>query len=291
MLHRALPLVLALSAAGCAAGTEEPGSVGYVLLDREARAAGRLSQGEWDDAPVLPVALDTAEAVAFSSSAGRSLFELRPGMLAHVHGAAGAVEWLHMREDVSDERILVYGTREAAADLAQRVAGRLEGGHDGVFTVSAPDIFDRGSFLGAPDGVLEVAPEPVVQAAQGAGRAGGEKGTSFGAMGAMRALRAVPALPGDEGVRQAMLVGVYMSEGNALILDAAGGFELDDACSGELVGHGRYHTDGDRVVLDGEAASTVLALEAGALRDPEGGRFAPLIPPEEAGAVEPGGEP
>ncbi len=37
MLHRSLPLVVALAAAGCAPGTEEPGSVGYVLLDREAR--------------------------------------------------------------------------------------------------------------------------------------------------------------------------------------------------------------------------------------------------------------
>jgi hypothetical protein len=269
MVHRALPLVLALAAAGCAAGTEEPGAVGYVLLDREARAAGRLSQGDWEGAPLLPVALDTADTVAFSSSAGRTVFELRPGMLAHVHGAGGAIEWLRMREDVSDERLVVYGPREAAAELAQRVAGRVEGGHDGAFTVSAPDIFDRGSFLGPPDGILEVAPEPVVEA-RGAGQAGLQKAAILGAL---------PVLPDGEGVREAQLVGVYTSGGNALILDAAGGFELADACSGDVLGQGRYHTDGDRVVLDGEETPMVLALEGGALHAADGGRFTPLIPP------------
>jgi hypothetical protein len=280
MIERALPLVLVLSAAGCAAGAEDPASVGYVLLDREARATGRLSQGDWEGAPLLPVALDTADSVAFSSSTGRTVFELRPGMLAHVHGAGGAVEWLRMREDVSDERLLVVGPREAAADLAHRVAGKLEGGHDGIFTVSAPDIFDRGSFLAPPDGVLEVVPEPVV-AAQGGGP---------GSLGA------VPMLPANEGegLGQASLVGIYTGEGSVLILDAAGGFELDDPCSGDVLGAGRYRTDGERVVLDRAGTSRVLSLEGGALFDPEGARLTPLIPPvvEEAPrALDPEGEP
>src|SRR6185369_8099799 len=101
----------------------------------------------------LPVGLDTAEPVAFSSSAGRELFELRAGMLAHVHGAAGAIEWLRLHDDVSDDRLRVRGSREAAVDLARRVAGRVEGGEGGAFTIVAPDVFDRSSFLRPPDGI------------------------------------------------------------------------------------------------------------------------------------------
>jgi hypothetical protein len=248
--------------------------VGYVLLDRDARAAGHLSQGDWQGAPVLPVALDATEPVAFSSSAGRTVFDLRPGVLAHVHGAAGAVEWLRVRNDVSDERLQVYGPHDAAADLAHRLAGRLEGGKDGLFTVSAPDILDRGSFLQPPDGIVEVVPEPVVEAT-GLGKAGIEGRSLLGA-GAADQL-AVPA-PGGEGAGLAALVGVYASGGSALILDAAGGFEMADLCSGDETSRGRYHTDGDRIVLDAETPM-VLAIEDGALRDAAGGRFAPVAPP------------
>src|SRR4051812_7822385 len=98
---------LALPLAGCAAGTEAPDEVGYVLLDHEAQAAGRLSQRDWEGAPLLPVALDATAPVAFSARAGRTVFELRPRMLAWIHGAAGAIEWLRLRDDVSEDRLRV----------------------------------------------------------------------------------------------------------------------------------------------------------------------------------------
>src|SRR5262245_8237343 len=103
---RQCALLLLLASAGCAAASEPSGAVGYVLLDDGARSAGKLAQGDWSDAPLLPVALDATEPVSFASRSGRSVFDLRPGMLAHVHGAGGAIEWLRVGEDVRDDRIL-----------------------------------------------------------------------------------------------------------------------------------------------------------------------------------------
>ena len=280
MFPRSALLALALAAAagstGCAAGAEGPDVVGYVLLDRDARAVGRLSQSDWQGSPVLPVALDAAEPVAFASPTGRTVFDLRPGMLAHVHGAAGSVDWLHVGDDMSPDRLRVYGSQESATDLARRLAGNVEGGADGLWTVTAPGILDRASFLQPPDGVVEVAPDAQLAAAPKIAR--------------QAILGPVGALPQGEaeGVRQAMVVGVYTSGQRALFLDASGGFSLEDACSGDVLGRGRFRTDGDHVVLDSDAAPMVLAWDAGELRDPGGGRFAPLL---DAAASDQGGEP
>src|SRR5260221_9349759 len=77
-------------AAGCAAGDQAADAVGYVLLDREAQASGRLSHGGWSGAPILPVALDVTEPAAFSSAAGRGLVDLPPRVGGWVGGAGGA---------------------------------------------------------------------------------------------------------------------------------------------------------------------------------------------------------
>src|SRR5512143_1024799 len=158
MFSRSAVVVIALAAAGCAVGTEAPDAVGYVLLDRDARVSGKLSQGSWEGAPVLPVALDVAAPVAFASNAGRSVFNIEPGMLTWVHGEGGALEQLRLNEDVSEDSLRVYGSREAAQALAQQLAAEVKGGSDGVFTVVAPDLLARGSFMNAPASVVEVAP-------------------------------------------------------------------------------------------------------------------------------------
>jgi hypothetical protein len=279
MIQRSAFLALAVMAAapatgGCAAGTEGPDVVGYVLLDRDARAVGHLAQADWQGSPVLPVALDAAEPVAFESPTGRTLFDLRPGMLAHVHGAAGSVDWLRVGDDMSPDRLRVYGSKDSASDLARRLAGSVEGGGDGLWTVAATGILDRASFLQAPDGVVEVVPDAQLAAAPA------PKIARHAVLGP------VGALPQGEmeGVRQAMVVGVYTSGQRALFLDASGGFSLEDACSGDVLGHGRFRTEDDHVVLDSDAAPMVLAWDAGELRDPGGGRFAPLVDAASAAA-------
>lgn len=283
-LHRGASWVLALAAAGCTAGTEEPGAVGIVLLDREARAAGQLSHEGWHGAPALPVSLDAGEPVAFSSPAGRVVFDLRPGAIAYLHGAGGAIEWLRLGEDVGADRLRVHATKEVAADLAKRLAGRVESGADGVFTITAPDLFERASFLEAPAGITDVVPDYL-----GAMQKGDRSSGSF----AIPDLERVAALPegASEAARQAMLVGVYTAGNDAIILDADGGFTLEDACSGDPIDRGRYHTEGDRIVLGVSRSERVLIWDSGGLRDPAGVRFAPLMPPEPKAALEEGGEP
>jgi hypothetical protein len=275
--------LLALGGAtGCTAGTDEPGAVGYVMLDQEARAAGALSQDTWAGSPLLPVGLDATEQVTFASPAGRTVFEPRPDALAYVHGRGGSIEWLRLGADVGEDRLRVYGTKEAAAQLAQRLVGRVEGGGDGLWTIVAPDILARGSFLRVPDGITEVAPERTLSA----------RSLELSGMEKMAVLGPAAPLPEGEpeAVRQAAVVGVYASGQSALVLDADGGFSLEDACSGDVVGRGRFRTEGDRIVLSGEAMTTVYTWEGGALRDAGGARFAPLTAPDAAPA-EQGGEP
>lgn len=285
MRARCAALVLALAAAGCTAGTEEPGAVGYVLLDQEARSSGQLAQDTWAGSPVLPVALDATEPVAFSSAAGRTVFDLRPGALAYVHGRGGSIEWLRVGSDVGGDKLRVYGTKEAAEQLARRVAGRVVEGADGRWTIEAPEIFERVSFLKVPDGIAEIVPdrngaEPVVGARLG-DAPGVEKLAVLG--------NALPQAEG-EGARQAAVVGVYTLGNNALVLDAAGTFSLEDACSGEVIGSGGYRVDAERVMLEGDRDGLVLAWENGSLRHPDGQRYAPLIV-QESPAKESGGEP
>lgn len=255
---------LGLGAAGCTAATEAREDVGFVLLDREAQAAGSLSHGDWEGRPMLPVALEVSEKVTFTSSAGASSFSLRPGTLAWVHGPGGAIEWMRVGEDVSEDRLRVYASRDAADELAQRLAGEVKGGGDGLWTVSAPDVFERGSFLAVPAGVQEIAPDPRIDV-KGAGKFGLDQ----------------LALPSDlpEAARQLTLVGLYTAEGQTLFLDSAGGFSLEDGCSGEPSSTGRWRADGQRVILESSEGKTVLAYDStqGDLHDPSGRRFASAL--------------
>lgn len=278
MLSRSIPVLVALGAAactlGCSVGTEGPGSLGYVLLDPDARAAGTLTQDQWSGAPVLPVALDVSEPVAFASSAGRTVFDLRAGSLAWIHGAGGAVEWLDVGGDVGPDRLIVYAGRESADKLAARLAGQVVSGEGGRFTIQAPEIFERASFMSAPDGVVEIVPYPAKDAPIADGRG----------------LDLSSPLPGGASAAMAALVGVYVSGSRAVVLDAMGMFSIEDACSGEVTGRGRFRIDGDRVVLGSDSAEDLdVTVEGGALRFPNGSRFAPL--PAADAAAEPGGAP
>ncbi len=268
--------LMAAPAAGCAVATEAPDAVGYVLLDHEAQAAGKLSQGTWAGAPVLPVALEVGEPVAFAATDGRGRLsiDLRPGMLAWIHGAGGAVEWRAVGDDVSGDRLRVHGTREAAVDLAQRVAGELVGPADTsgeVWTIAAPGVLDRGSFLAAPAGVTEVAPDPRLDLGSSA-RPQVLADTSAG-------------MP--EAARQALWVGLYTAGDRTLFLDAAGGFSLAEGCFLTTVDHGRWHPEGDHVVLDGADGARVLDYEptAGDLRGQDGERFSSALMDSAAAAM------
>jgi hypothetical protein len=250
---------LALLTASCAAGTEAPDAVGYVLLDRDAAQAGRLAHGGWDGAPVLPVALDLSQPVTFSSDRGRTTIELRSGMLAWVHGAGAAVEWRTLHDEVRDDRLRVRASADAAAALARSLAGEVVGPVDGdasLWTVAAPNVFDRASFLQPPEGVLEALPEPLLD------------------------LAAPVFLPGAV-VGRAAFVGLYTAGDRVLILDAAGGFTLGRACDDDAapVTAGRWHVDDASVVLVSNRESLSLDYDPkdGTLREVGGERFSSAL--------------
>src|SRR5258706_15956794 len=93
-------LLLWLSlAAGCTPPSAS--SLGYLLLDRDTRAAGiEVATGGWQGAPVLPLALSPQDRVELVTRGGRLPIALRAGALAWVRG--GAIEW---RADFDVERL------------------------------------------------------------------------------------------------------------------------------------------------------------------------------------------
>ena len=87
--------VLAVSCAACAAPTETAPTAGYVLLDRDARAAGTLTVGGFRSSPRLPVVADGTDKVEFTArdEAPRAIL-WQAQKLAYVHGASAEIEWI-----------------------------------------------------------------------------------------------------------------------------------------------------------------------------------------------------
>lgn len=83
-----------------------------------------------------------------------------------------------------------------------------------------------------------------------------------------------------EAVRAARLVGLYTAGERALFLDAAGGFTIEESCGGGApVDHGRWHTQGDQLVLDDADGSRVLGYDPvlGELSEADGARFSSAL--------------
>jgi len=269
-------LLIAALSTGCTQSTEAPGSTGYVLLDRAARGVTTVAQDGWQGAPVLPVALDTGEPLTVRGPSGERSVELKPGMLAHVKGEAGEIEWLEIGESIRDDRLLVHGTGTAASELATWIGGESEARSDGLWDVTADDILDRVSFLNPPAGVLEVMPDQSLVA--------DDLLPSSLVRSSILAQGVIPADAARDAGRpvgsiEAELVGVYTSATRMLWLDAAGGFSMEDRCSGEVLGAGLFFAVDDRVVLQsGERAPVVLGRDRDRLIEPGGAELAPLLP-------------
>src|SRR5437899_2332311 len=121
---------------GCAAPFGPSTNVAYVLLDRDARAAGTLTVGGWRGAPRLPVSAEVGEVVVFagsdghvsgrtSPSDGARTIELRSQMLAYLRGAAGDVEWVDVGSAARSDSLLLESDDAAAEALARTVGGRV----------------------------------------------------------------------------------------------------------------------------------------------------------------------
>ncbi|WP_437590218.1 hypothetical protein [Sorangium sp. So ce1000] len=283
-----LPLCPALLSAGCAQPIDAPDATAYVLLDPAARARWTVASDGWQGAPVLPVALDVQEPAVLRGPERAKPIALRGGMLAHVRGAEGEVRWLALGDEARDDRLTLDASEAAAAALAALVGGEIAARRDGLWTLTAPDLLERGSFLEPPEGVFEVL--PYLQ------RDPGEPAAFVpsAAQDALDALAAVPAAAGgsargalEPGSAEAELVGLYAAGPRTLLLDASGGFTLEDRCTGEVVASGAYSAAGDRVVLRSVgAAPIVLGRHQDRLTQPGWAAFAPLAP-EPSGRGEP----
>ncbi|WP_437967921.1 hypothetical protein WMF04_00870 [Sorangium sp. So ce260] len=279
-LFLAFPLLCpALLAAGCAQSTDAPGATAYVLLDPAARARWTVASDGWQGAPILPVALDVEEPALLRGPERAELLPLRGGMLAHVRGAEGEVRWLAVGEEARDDRLTLHASEAAAAALAALVGGEISARRDGLWTLTAPDLLERGSFLEPPAGVLEALPDTP--------RAPGDPAafTPSAAQDALDALAAVPApgggAPGaaEPGSAEAALVGLYAAGTRTLLLDASGGFTIEDGCTGEVLATGTYAAAAERVMLRAAgAAPIVLGRDQERLVHPEWAGFAPLAP-------------
>lgn len=245
--------------AGCGGQAISP--PGYLLLDKDAREAGlTVEVGGWSGAPLLPLQLKTDETVTLLSAGGRVPIVLRPSQLAWVRGARAGVDFTEVKED----RLTVDGTDAAVRLLADMLGGEAGVRADGRWDVRASDIYERASFMTEPAGVRDVEP------------------ATLGAATAQRSAF-VPATGGAHrpelvvgGGSAASAVGVYVTAGRVLILDAEGGFSLE-GCNGSDRVAGRVTVEDGLVRLatgDGELA--VLTLAGDTLRDPAGAVYSPI---------------
>ncbi|WP_437609832.1 hypothetical protein WMF20_00890 [Sorangium sp. So ce834] len=291
--RRGLFLVLSLLgpaplSAGCARPIDAPDGTAYVLLDPAARARWTVESDGWRGAPVLPVALDAAEPALLRGPGGAEVLELRGGMLAHVRGGGGEVRWLAVGEEARDDRLTVRASEAAAAALAALVDGEITARRDGLWTLAAPDLLERGSFLEPPAGVIEALPDTPRD------RAAFTPSASQDALDALAAPAAAAAGSAagtqEPGSAEAELVGLYAAGLRTLLLDASGGFTIEDRCTGAVIATGAYSAAGDRVMLRSPgAAPIVLGRDRERLLHPDLAEFAPLAP-EPSRRVEPESE-
>ncbi len=269
MLKRSLVVVgvvLGLAFTGCS--PPPTGSTSYLLLDRDAREGGlRVEAGSWQGAPMLPIALRPEEPVAILSAGGRLPVALRAGALAWVRG--GAVEYHAIGVDMESEKLVVDGDDKAVRTLADLLGAEAGARGDGRWTLQAPELLTRASFMPVPDGVRDILPELLTGAASPTVNAAAAQNVVPGILTTGNG----PDVAGSD--LAGSVVGVYVEEGKTLILDGELGFTLS-GCHGDLI-QGRYRADGDHLELtpsSGEPFTLTVAPDA--LRDAAGNVLSPL---------------
>jgi hypothetical protein len=247
-------------AAGCTAPAS--GSLGYMLLDRDTRAAGiEVAAGGWQGAPLLPLALGLHERVELVVHGGRVPVALRAGELAWVRG--GAIEW---RADVDPERLAVSGADQAVFDLADALGAEVAI-DDGRMVLRAADLYHRASFLSVPDGVTEALP---IGGARAHAAAGDDRAPANGDRALATAGVGVGDVAPATGTPELTeLVGFYGTGDHWLLLDAAGGYSAGFGCDENA--RGTWRRDGDGLELSPAGGTPFAVLVQGAtLHDPAG---------------------
>jgi hypothetical protein len=271
-MTRTIGVVLAVVGVGCAAPVEEPPTAGYVLLDREARAAGTLAIGSWHGAPALPISVERGGTAVFRSGDETRAIEAQPQMLAYVRGSSGRIDWIRLGAEARPDALVVEGDAATGAELARTVGGSSEQAGLGRRRITVSDAYFKLAFSKEPEGLTEAFPDLVA-----------------GATSQFAKSRAQAQLV-DEAARASRraldFVGLYFHDGKLLVLDASGHYTLDPKCLGEDRPTGLYREDGGRIVLEGAEGTNTLSTEGDDLIDASGRRFALMRaeePPARAG--------
>jgi hypothetical protein len=277
MLSRSLPLPLPLTLvalAACHGGASVGGAAAssYLLVDAEARQAGwqvELADG-WVGAPLLPIELRAGERVTLRGLGARVPVEAEAGALGWLRGATARLEWLDADGGAAD-RLIVDGTDDAVRALAAQVEGRATPRDDGRWTLEAPGLFGRTSFLDAP-GLRDAQPMSGLAASHPARALVGGAVLDGTALAGPLLVDPVAGGASDTALG---LVGAYQGAAGLLILDGAGGWRLA-RCGGEPLA-GTWRADAGYVRLDGaDGALPTLAIRGETLVGGEGLLFAPL---------------
>jgi hypothetical protein len=251
---------MAVVGVGCAAPVEEAPPAGYVLLDREARAAGTLAVGSWRGAPALPISVEEGTTVLFQSAEETRSIEPPSHMLAYLRGPDARVEWIRLGADARPDSLVIEANAGAAAELARIVGGTSERAGIGRQRIRISDAYFKLAFSKEPEGLTETFPDFVA--------------------GATTPIAPDEARLVDEAARASRrapdFVGLYFHDGKLLVLDASGHYTLDPKCLGEDRPAGRYREDGGRIVLEGTEGAITLSTEGDDLIDASGRRFALL---------------
>jgi hypothetical protein len=270
---RLAPLLLLL-VAGCTAPTEVGADGAYVLLDAEARSAGALTLDGWTGAPVLPIEVSPEERVTYQGRGGSFEVPVEAGSLTVLEGRDASPRTLRLGHEVREDALFLHATAEAAAELGRLLGGEVSLGPTGLYRLDAGDALALGSFLEAPNGLLEVEPVPpeVVASLELLAEL-----APFDDGAPIPLLDAEGQQVGDGGERDAEVVGLYGVDAQVLLLDAAGRATMLDPCGGRPLRTGVFHTRGSRVLVAFGDGTWNLSRAGDALVLPDGQPLFPLL--------------
>lgn len=271
-LRLAPPLLLLF--AGCTAPTEVGADDAYVLLDAEARSAGVLALDDWTAAPVLPIGVSPEERVVYRGRGGAFDVPLAAGSITVLEGRSATPRTLRIGEDARDDALFLHATADAAAELARLMGGEVSLGPMGLYRLDVSDALARGSFLEGPNGLLEVEPVPpeVLPDLELLAELG-----PFDDGAPIPLLDAEGQRVGDDGERDAEVVGLYGAGDQVLLLDAAGRATMLDPCRAQPLRTGVFHTRGSRVLVAFSDGTWNLSRAGDALVLPDGEPLFPLL--------------
>lgn len=260
--------VLTVASAACAAPTETSPTVGYILLDRDARASGTLTVGSFRSSPRLPVLANGDDKVEFRSGneAPRAI-AWQAQKVAYLHGPTAEIEWIKLGRDARPDALLLDSDATAASAVASIIGATPTRGQDGLYRIASPDIYFKLAFSGEPDTLVEAFPEYLPL----------EESSSSSAPHVFNADELMP-LGRDEGSRRgAELVGLYRFEEKLLLLDASGQYTLEQDCTGQRKTSGVYRPVRGGIVLDDAAGVMALSSDGETLIGAQGQRFTPFV--------------